>query len=158
MTMAYGVPIRGPDDFAEAERKARARHDHYYADAPGWCYRAESVSYAAIQPYADPVSGDGEWYTTDPVIEIFAYPVVRWTPCGATIRDIWGRNTETRFTDLRPNAKTFASRTARDAISALMRRRESQVYVLNKIMGRAKRDITLCSDTLAPCTLLGLAR
>jgi len=147
MTMAYGTKVRGSQDFAKAEAEARARHEHYYTEAAGWCYRAEPVRYAAIHPYADPVSGEGEWYTTDPVIELFAFPVVRWTPCGATIKDIHG-GSETRFADLRPGAKAYASRTAQEAVLALRRRRNSQVYVLAKKLVRAKREIALCECVL----------
>lgn len=134
MGLAYGTPVTG--DLDAAEQAAIAKHSHYYTDAVGWVIRAEAVRYAAIQPYADPISGDGEWYTTHPRIELFAFPVVRWTPCGATIKNIWGRRYST-FVDLRPGHKQYASRTAREAVEQLVERRRRQMHVLDRQRARA---------------------
>lgn len=151
MGLAYGTALKRDGGFEGAEQKARDRHAHYYTDAPGWLYRAEAVSYAAISPWADEITGDGEWYSTDPSVEIFAYPVLRYTPCGATIRNIWRDGT--KWVNLEPGAKQFASRTAKEAVEALRQRRKAQVYILGKQMRRAQREIDLCDQVLSQTPL-----
>lgn len=147
MTLAYGTRITA--DLEAAEQAAIAKHSHYYTEAVGWVFRAEAVRYAAIQPYADPVTGDGEWYTTAPRVELFAFPVVRWTPCGATIKNIWGRRYST-FVDLRPGRKQYASRTAREAVEQLVERRRRQLYILNRQIARAKEEKRVAERLLNP--------
>ncbi len=146
--MHYGTEVRA-GRIDEAEASAIARHSHYYTDALGWLFRAEANRYAAIQPYADPISGDGAWYTTDPKIELFAFPVVRWTPCGARIRNIW-RSRERDWVDLREGHKQWASRTAHEAIEQLAERRRRMVWVLGKKIDRAREDMRIANLVLDP--------
>lgn len=127
MTMAYGTPIkdavvRDPD--------------------PKKLYRVEAVSYAAIQPYADQVSGDGEWYTTDPALEVFDFDIIRETPCGATVSYSHG---STKWVDLQPG-KQWASRTVEEALRQFEARRKSQIWILKKQLSRAERELALALD------------
>jgi hypothetical protein len=116
---------------------AIARHSHYYTDAAGWLLRADTQRYSYV------VDADREEYgVSDPRVEVRAYPVVRWTPCGATIRDIWGRGgTDTRFCDLRDGRKQYASRDIHEALCQLVERRRRQLWVLARKTARAEEDI-----------------
>lgn len=147
MGLHYGTEVRKHPSLEAAGEAAIARHSHYYTEAAGWLLRAEAVRYAAIAPYADPVSGEGEWYTSDPQIELFAFPVLRWTPCGATIEPIWGHRTRS-WVDLRDPDKQWASRTAEEAVRQLMLRRRRQRYILGRQMERARREESLAFRAL----------
>lgn len=146
---AYGTAVRKYATLDAAAEAAIERHSHYHTDAPGWLLRAEPVRYAAIAPYANPVSGEGEWYTTDAQIELFAFPVLRWTPYGATLREIWS-GARHKWVDLRPGAKQWASRTAAEAVQQLADRRERQIWVLKHKLARAEAEIGLAQRTLNP--------
>lgn len=138
--MAYGTKING--DFAEAEAIAVKRHSHYYTDVEGWLFRVDTVRYAYC---LDP---DGDvWGSTDPTLEVQAYPVLRWTPCGATVKDIWGGKGD-KWVDLRPNAKQWASRSVREAIEQLQERRRRQIWVLERKLSRARDDHYLTARAL----------
>lgn len=129
---AYNTPV-GTDGFA-AEVEAIRRHSHHYTDAAGWLFRADTVRYSYT------VDADREHYgTTAPRIELRAYPVVRWTPKGATLRDIWGGG-GTRWTTLGAYCKQYASRTARDAVAQLLERRRRQLWVLSRKIDHAEED------------------
>lgn len=147
MGLHYGTQVRRYHSLEAAGEAAIARHSHYYTEAAGWLLRAEAVRYAAIQPYADPVSGDGEWYTTAHTIELFAFPVVRWTPFGATIQPIWGHRTR-NWVGLRDPDKQWASRTAEQAVRQLMLRRRRQRYILERQMDRARAEESLAFHSL----------
>lgn len=120
------------------------RHSHYYTDAVGWLLRAQ------LRRYSYTIDADREEYgTTAPQLELYAFPVVRWTPCGATIRDIWSRGgTSTRFCDLRDGRKQYASRTAQEAVRQLVGRRRRMIWVLSKKVERAQEDISTAERTL----------
>ena len=150
--LAYGVRVNPGDDLDAKGAEAIARHSHYYTDVPGWLIRAEAVRYSgcSLTEY------DGEeYYVTDPAVELFAFPVKRYTPCGATLRDIWSGARE-RFVDLRPG-KQWASRTAREAVQQLVDRRKRQQWILNKQLRRAMDDAHVARIVLhgpketAPC-------
>ena len=145
--MHYGTEVSQHATLQQAADAAIARHSHFYPAAAGWLLRAAANRYAAIQPYADPVSGEGEWYTTSPELELFAFPVLRWTPCGATILPIWGHRTRT-WVRLDDPSKQWASRTAHEAIAQLAFRRNRQQYILERQLNRAKAEERLALEAL----------
>lgn len=147
MSMHYGTKLEHYSDLNTAEDAAIARHADFYVDAVGWLFRVVGNQYSAIQPYADPVSGDGAWYTTPSTLELFAFPVVRWTPCGATIWDIHGKGGK-RSVHLSCAVKHYASRTAREAIKEFYERRVGQLYILAKQVRRAEREKALAERWL----------
>lgn len=144
MGMAYGAPIRSRDDLAEAviELAQRITDER----AAGVLYRVEAVSYAAIQHYADPISGEGEWYSTGPRLELFAFPVQRWTEHGATLFRYSGARP--KWVDLRDGAKQWASRTGVEAVAQFADRRKRQIYIIGKQMQRATRELDLTRSVL----------
>lgn len=143
MGFAYGTPAHKYTTLADAEAAAIAKHSHYYTDPPGWLIRAEVVSYSYV------IDADREEYgSTAGAIELFAFPVARFTPHGATLKNIWS-GARKRWVDLRPNAKQWASRTADDAVRQLMLRRERQLYVLARQTRRAQYELDLARGVLA---------
>lgn len=146
--MHYGTPL---GDTAEAA----ARERHHYPEAVGWLYRVVANRYAAVHHDGYSESGHGEWYTTGPTLEVFAFPVLRWTPKGATIKDIWGRRSLTRWVNLEPGSKQYASRTATEAVEQLAERRRRQLYILAKQTRRAQEELALCEKVAhGGCNLL----
>lgn len=143
MTFHYGTKI---GDFAtvdEAEKAAIAKHAHYYTDPAGWLIRCDAVRYAGCSLDAN---GGENYYTADPALEFFAFPVKRWTPHGATIMEIWSGAKE-RWVDLRDDAKQWASRSGKEAVKQLAERRRRQIYILNRKMRRAELDLALAERT-----------
>lgn len=147
---SYGIKVRWPfagePDFKAAEREAIERHSHYYTETTDWLFRAEANRYSYT------VDADREEYgITAPSIELFAFPVLRRTPCGATIRDIWGDIragcSDSRFVNLSGQTKQYASNTAEEAVRELAERRRRQLWVLRKKIARAEEDLT-CADAL----------
>ena len=137
--MAYGTKVTGDFDAAQAE--AIARHSHYY-DPVGWLFRADVVSYAyCVDPDYD------VWGSTAGQIEVQAFPVLRWTPCGATLKNIWS-GAKPKWVDLRPGAKQWASRSVREAVEQLAERRRRQIYVLQRKISRAEYDRDLAQRML----------
>jgi hypothetical protein len=137
MTLVYGTQLKSLADATQVGEEAVARHSHYYTDTPGWLFRVEAVRYSCLD-------GDGDIYgTTAPALELFAFPVKRWTPCGATLRDIWSGARE-RFVDLRPDAKQWASRTPEEAVRQLLGRRRRQDWVLSRKLDRCREEMDLC--------------
>jgi hypothetical protein len=126
--MAYGTPLK-------QAREWQWEGDHLF--------RVEAVSYAAIQPYADPVSGEGAWYTTDPRLEVTGYEVRNWTEHGATLETFSRR----KWVDLRPHAKQWASRTIEEAVEQFRLRRKRQIYILERQLARARYEMDL-TDTI----------
>jgi hypothetical protein len=106
---------------------------------PHTLYRAEVKRYAAFDPFATEYGG--EWYTTDPKLEVLAFKVHKWTECGATIGHWSGARR--KWVDLRPGAKHWASRTIPEALEALIKRRDAQIYILKKQLHTAKLERTL---------------
>lgn len=113
----------------------------------GILFRVEAVSCAAISHYACPVSGEGEWYTTPPRLELFGYDVHKWTEHGATLNHCWS-GARRRWVDLRPGAKQWASRTAREAVEQFALRRKRQLYVLKRQIARAEEELSLTDHIL----------
>ncbi len=137
--MAYGTKITG--DFDKAQAEAIARHSHYY-DPVGWLFRVEAVSYSYV------VDADRDEYgSTDPALEVQAYPVLRWTPCGASLKNIWS-GAKPKWVDLRPEAKQWASRSVREAVEQLAERRRRQLYVLARQTRRAEYERDLAERML----------
>lgn len=138
MTLAYGIALRDHATIEDAEEAAIARHSHYYTDVAGWLIRADVVRYSFT------VDADRAHYgltdgLTDGQIELWAFPVERWTRHGATMKDIWS-GSRLRWVDLRPGAKQWASRTALEAIAQLDERRRRLIYVLERKLDRARDD------------------
>ena len=146
MGMAYGAPLRWNGetfDFDDAQKACR--HD---GDLVLW--RVEAVSYSYIVD-----AEHDEYGSTDPRLEVFSIPVLRWTLHGATlVRRVGVRN---QWVDLRPNASQWASRTPADALEQFRLRRQRQLYVLRKQIARAERELALCSPSpyFAPLAVNG---
>jgi len=119
MTRAAGTRVSDFPTLQAAGEAAIARHSHFYTDAPGWLFRAFA-------------HGDD--------ILVHAYPVIRWTPLGATIRDIWGKGGG-RWVNLdgAQSGHPFANRTVRDAVLDLNTRSLSSVVEFQNRMERAMR-------------------
>lgn len=133
MRLTYGIALRDHATIADAEEAAIARHSHYYTDVAGWLIRADVVRYSHT------VADSDEYGLTDGQIELWAFPVERWTQHGATMKDIWS-GSRLRWVDLRPGAKQWASRTALEAIAQLAERRRRLIYVLERKLDRARDD------------------
>lgn len=149
MGLAYGLPLKGYASLAEWEAAAVERWHEVRAEPRDVLFRVETVSYAAIQPFADPATGDGEWYTTDPRIELFVLTVLKWTPTGARLAyaDRFNRD---RWTSLDPQRKQWASRTAAEALVQFRDRRRAQVHILKGQLRRAERELALADAALNP--------
>lgn len=140
MTMHYGVPLqwsRGGWDFAAAQGKALARQ----APGIGFVYRIEAVCYSGC---SIDQNGGENYYLTAPKLELFAFPIVRWTEHGATIAYPAVPGGRDKWVDLRPDAKQWASTTVGGALEEFRKRRERQLYILKRQVGRAERELALC--------------
>lgn len=141
MSRAYGTPLQLDDlEAATVLAQQRLAGD---GDEVGVVFRVEAVSYAAIQPYADPVTGDGEWYITDPRLEVHAYWVNNWTAHGATLRHVEPGSYRPKWVDLRLGAKQWASRDVAEAVRQFAERRRRQIHVLRRQLVRAERELAL---------------
>lgn len=141
---SYGTEVRSAAQIEAAAQAAIARHSHYYTDVAGWLIRAEANRYSSC---VLDVNGREDYYVSDPRIELFAFPVLRFTPCGATLKDIWS-SAKQRWVDLRPGAKQWASRTGTEAIEQLRERRRRQVWVISRQQRRAEDDMAVCDALL----------
>ena len=132
MTLAYGVKLAGIASVASLT-----------AANPRCLFRCEAVSYSyTIDP-------ECEWYgSTDPVLEIFAFRIVRETRFGVTI-DAWS-GARQRWIDLRPGAKQWASPTVNDAVQQFEDRRKRQIYILQRQLKRAEQELSLAEKYLRP--------
>lgn len=146
MGLAYGIRVRPGDDLDAKGAEAIARHSQYYTDVPGWLIRAEAVRYSgcSITEW-----GGEDYYVTDPAVELFAFPVRRYTPCGATLLNIWSGARE-RFVNLQDPRKQWASRTAREAIEQLVERRKRQRWILERQLQRAADEQRVADVVLNP--------
>lgn len=140
MGRAYGTPIPQTIDGPQipvAERSAEdALHGWYAGPPPEVLWRVEAVSYSYT------VDADREEYgSTDPRLEIFPLEVLRFTEHGATLREMSGARN--RWVDLRPNAKQYASRTVAEAVEQFASRRRAQIYILQRQLARAERELAL---------------
>lgn len=138
MGLAYGSKL---EYFPNLEAAGRHAVDTaYYSSgsrAVGFLFRVEGVSYSML-------TGDGDRYgSTGPSLELFAFPVRRFTPCGATLLDVWSGARE-RFVDLRPNAKQWASRTPEEAVRQLLERRRRQDWILSRKLDRCREEMLMC--------------
>lgn len=134
MGRAYGTPIPQTTDGPQcrvAESQALAR------TVPGeYLFRVEAVSYSYT------VDADREEYgSTEPRLEVFALEVLRWTEQGATLREMSGARN--RWVNLQPGAKQYASRTVAEAVEQFASRRRAQIYILQRQLRRAERELAL---------------
>lgn len=138
----YGTPIPrtidGPQ-LAAAESEARRRTVSGFE----YLWRVEGVRYAGCQ--LDQFGGEN-YYLTDPRLELFALSVKKWTPTGARLWD-------GRHVDLRDSAKQYASRTVAEALQQFKRRREAQIWVLQRQLRRAETELRLCGPDPLGCLL-----
>ena len=136
MGRAYGTPIPQTTDGPQcrvAESQALAR------TVPGeYLFRVEAVSYAACSL---DVNGGEHYYSTEPRLEVFALEVLRWTEQGATLREMSGARN--RWVNLQPGAKQYASRTVAEAVEQFASRRRAQIYILQRQLWRAERELVL---------------
>ena len=144
MTLHYGTPFSAGGlwphpsiDTAETMVRQRWADQLHDRAVPDLLFRVEAVRYSGCT--LDQFGGEN-YYVTDSRLELFAFPVTRWTPCGATIVGVAGRN---KWCDLRPGAKQWASRTPRDALEQLVERRRRQIYILERQMARARSELDL---------------
>lgn len=140
MAIAGGTPLTL--DFDAAEQDWTARRLLFAGPVAGVLYRVEAVSYSYV------VDADREEYgSTDPRLELFGFIVAKWTPHGATLAHAWS-GARRRWVDLRPGAKQWASRTARDAVEQFAKRRRAQLYILARQTLRAEYDLQLAERLL----------
>lgn len=141
---SYGTEVRSAAQIEAAAQAAIERHSHYYTDVAGWLIRAEANRYSSC---VLDVNGCEDYYVSGPQIELFAFPVLRFTPLGATLKDIWS-GAKQRWVNLQPGAKQWASRTGAEAIEQLRERRRRQVWVISRQMRRAETDMAVCDALL----------
>lgn len=144
MGKAYGTPIPQTTDGPQlrgAERQALDVLDRSYAGCPpDVLWRIEAVSYSqCVDPDAD------RYENTPPRLELFALPVHKWTPHGATLEEWAGARR--CWVRLDGNAKQYASRTVADALEQFRRRRQAQIRILQAQLARAERELALAQ----PC-------
>lgn len=142
MGLAYGTPISDHRSVEDWEATAREHYRRWNGNVDV-LYRVEAVRYAAIEPYADMVTGDGAWYTTAPRLELHTFSVAKWTPTGARLSGYCGGSYD-RWTSLEPGRKQWASRTAAEALEQFGNRRRAQVHILKGQLRRAERELALC--------------
>jgi hypothetical protein len=145
MSRAYGTPVHLHDlEATSVLAQQRLAGD---GDEVGVLFRVEAVRYAAVS-YPAYCDGHGEWYTTDPRLEVHAYWVHNWTECGATLREMNGARR--RWVDLRPGAKQWASRDLAEAVRQFAERRRRQIYVLKRKLARAEQELALTRPHAMP--------
>lgn len=141
--VAYGTKLAGIS-FEDAERDWFERRYAELDVGEGLLFRAEAVSYSYV------IDADREEYgSTSPQLELFGYQVLRWTPHGATLKHVYS-GARPKWVDLRPGAKQWASRTAREAVEQFRDRRQRQLYVLARQRRRAKAELNLAVRALHP--------
>lgn len=142
MARAYGTPIAQTIDgpACNAAESQALRHT-----IPGdYLFRVEAVTYSTCHLSEN----DAEVYgSIDPRLEVFALEVLRFTEHGATLRETTGARH--RWVDLRDGAKQYASRTVAEAVEQFATRRRSQIWILQRQLARAERELALTK----PCVL-----
>lgn len=144
--MAYGTKLARFATIEDAERYAFKQAQLSMWAKPngaptGFLYRVEAVSYSVC------VDPDREEYSsTSPALEVNAYSVRNWTAHGATL-DIYS-GARPKWVDLRPGAKQWASRTAREAVQQFLNRRNRQIWILDRQRQRAKFEAGLAVSAL----------
>ena len=98
---------------------------------PDTLFRIEAVSYAQSDEYGDFVR------SSTPALEVSAYPVAKWTECGATLK-IWS-GARPKWVDLRPG-KQWASRTIEEAVRQFEQRRARQIWILQRQLASAEYE------------------
>lgn len=140
--MAYGVPFGygwASLDAAVLTLRSRMMLVH----GIGWLYRVDAVSYATL---SDPYDDDS-WTSTPPRLELSAFEVRRWTPCGATLVGMSNYGTD-RWVDLRSSRYwQWASRTPTEAVVHFRKRRRAQLQKLERQFARAREELQLAGET-----------
>lgn len=147
MGRAYGTPvpqtIDGPQIRA-AERTALDSLDRSYRGCPpDVLWRIEAVSYSGCS--LDQFGGE-HYYSTDPRLELFALPVHKWTPHGATLEEWSGARR--RWVRLDEGGKEYASRTPEQALRQFAARRRAQIHILQAQLARARRELALTGPAM----------
>jgi len=146
MGLAYGTVLDGTN-FAEAEEEWRAGRHLATKPEVGILFRVEAVSYSYV------VDADREEYgSTAPRLELSGHEVLRWTPCGATLKYLRS-GCRPKWVNLQPGTKQWASRTAREAVEQFRLRRKGQVHILRRQLARAEFERDLAEGVLAVADL-----
>lgn len=129
MGLAYGTPVPRTID---GPQMAAAESQALRGTVAGFEYlwRVEAVSYSVGDEF-------GGYSSTSPRLELFAVSVRKWTPTGARL---WTG----QHVDLRGSAKQYASRTPAGALEQFKRRRDAQIWILERQLRRARFERQLC--------------
>jgi len=144
--MAYGTLLLAYPTLDEATRAATERAQRFMpVGAVGLLFRISAVSYAVSDAW-------GDWTSIGPQLELDAYPVAKWTPCGARLYYTERTCALGIWVDLRPGHKQWASRTAEEALNQFLTRRKRQIHILERQLRRAKEehDLALECITFSP--------
>lgn len=139
MGLHYGTPIeRAPFGYLrlrEAAEAALARRGP--CDFP-YLWRVEAASYSVGDEH-------GDWTLTPARLELHFVSVRKWTPTGARLYT-------GQHCDLRDGRKQYASRTPGEALKQFIRRRTSQIWILEGQLSRARHELDLANRpyTFAP--------
>lgn len=140
---AYGVSIPATGDGPQcdvAQRTAEANDNRLHGVERELLFRVEAVRYSGCSLTE---WGGEEYYTTAPRLEVFCFPVLRWTPYGATLEIVELPGCRNKWVDLRSDAKQFASRTVQEAVDQFAERRRRQLYILARQQSRAEQELAL---------------
>lgn len=141
--MAYGTKLLDHSSIEAAQSAAYERSRQYMpVSAVGVLYRVSAVSYAVSD-------GWGDYISSGPGLELDVYPVAHWTPCGARLHYAERAGADGKWVDLRPRAKQWASRTAREALEQFLARRKGQLHILGRQLRRAQEEHDLAIRALA---------
>lgn len=156
--MAYQPKIkRDLSNLEEAAEEARQRWDpgramrSFNVNGPivGFLYRVYDQQYSTC---SFPSHGGEEYGVTNPVLEIEAKPIKKWTKCGATLHErvrlrYQGNESKRhKFVNLDAD-KQYASRTPMEALDQYRRRKLRQQNILEGQLAHVARCIEL---TYAP--------
>lgn len=133
MGRAYGTPIPRTIDGPQLAA-AQSQAERHTVAGFEYLWRIEAVRYSGCQ--IDQFGGEN-YYVTEPRLELFAQYVKKWTPTGARL--CCGRHV-----DLRDGAKQYASRTVDEALAQFKRRRDAQIWILERQLSRAMAERDLC--------------
>lgn len=162
MGLAYGVSFHVPGSYAwgtrrtieQAEGEIRRQRANDYRDepVPDLLWRVEAVRYSGCSL---DVNGGEDYYVTDPVLELFSFTVKRWTHCGATLNIPTLPGGPNKWVDLRDGMKQWASRTPLDALREFENRRKRQIWILERQLASARKELSLSGPTPAMCAHCG---
>jgi len=128
--MARWIPQERGKCIAEAERWGR-----WYApenEILGFLYRFDYKRYSYI------VDAEREEYSSYAVLELYAYPVKKWTPHGATLHCYSG--TRHKFVNLEAT-KRFAWKTVDEALESFIARKKKEISIYESRIAEALRGI-----------------